>query len=308
MQVRLGGKDLIRRIWEARYLYILLLPLLAFLVVFRYTPMFGIQIAFKKYNAALGIWGSEWIGLSNFDRIFISPDAVDAMINTIIISFGRLIFQFPVPILLAILINEMPGRKIKRVYQTVLTFPHFLSWVVLASILTNFLSGTGALNSLITRMGGKNLSLLTSLSAFRPLLFITANWKEMGYSSIIYIAAIAGIDPSLHEAAIMDGAGRLRRIWHITLPGIRNTIIVLFIMQVGHVMDAGFDQIFNLSNDAVRTVSDILDTYVYRITFQAKPSYGFSTAVGLFKSIINFAMLLMADRVVKMLGGNGMFT
>lgn len=296
-----------RRVWDARYLYLLLLPLLAFLIVFKYMPMAGLQIAFKKYSAKLGIWGSHWIGLSNFERMFITPDATRAIRNTLIMSFGRLAFQFPVPIVLAILLNEMPGKGLKRVYQTVLTFPHFLSWVIVSSILMNFLSNTGALNALLKSMGAPEVNFLSSSPLFRPLVYITANWKEMGYSSIIYVAAIAGIDPTLHEAAIVDGAGRLRRVWNITLPGIRTTIVVLFIMQVGNIMNAGFDQIFYMLNDAVRPVGDILDTYVYTITFNATPSYGFSTAVGMFKSVINFAMLLVADRVVKLLGGGGLF-
>jgi len=300
-------KSLRLRIWDARYLYLLLLPLLAFLIVYKYIPMFGLQIAFKKYSAKLGIWGSKWIGMENFNRIFISPDAIRAIKNTLIISFERLIFEFPVPIILAMLINEMPGRKLKRAYQTILTFPHFLSWVIVASILNNFLANTGALNSLIVSMGGKPVSFLATPEIFRPILYITANWKHMGYSSIIYIAAIAGIDPTLHEAAIVDGAGRLRRIWSITLPCISSTIIVLFIMQVGNIMNAGFDQTFNMMNNAVKPVADILDTYVYWITFKAVPSYGFSAAVGMFKSVINFAMLIVADRIIKWLGGNGMF-
>jgi len=205
------------------------------------------------------------------------------------------------------LINEMPGRKLKRTYQTILTFPHFLSWVIVASILNNFLANTGALNSLIVSLGGNPVSFLTTPEIFRPILYLTANWKHMGYSSIIYIAAIAGIDPSLHEAAIVDGAGRMRRIWSITLPCISSTIIVLFIMQVGNIMNAGFDQTFNMMNNAVKPVADILDTYVYWITFRATPSYGFSAAVGMFKSVINFAMLIFADRIIKLLGGNGMF-
>lgn len=297
----------LRRVWDAKYLYLLLIPLLAYLIVFCYLPMSGLQIAFKKYSARLGIWGSNWIGLDNFRRMFITADAVRSLYNTLIISFGRLIFEFPVPIMLALLINEMPGRRFKRVYQTVLTFPHFLSWVIVASILMNFLSNTGALNSLITALGGKNVSFLATPSLFRPLVYITSNWKNMGYSSIIYIAAIAGIDPALYEAAIVDGAGRFRRIWNITLPSIRTTIIVLFIMKVGNLMNAGFDQLFYMLNDAVKPVGDILDTYVYTITFKATPSYGFSTAVGMFKSVINFIMLFVADRVVKLLGGDGLF-
>ena len=301
------AKPLGLRIWEARYLYLLLLPVLAFLIIFKYIPMVGLQIAFKKYSAKLGIWGSKWIGMDNFRRIFISPDAIQSIRNTLIISFERLIFEFPVPIILAMLINEMPGRHVKRVYQTILTFPHFLSWVIVASILNNFLSNTGSLNSLIQKLGGTPISFLATPRIFRPILYVTANWKHMGYSSIIYIAAIAGIDPTLHEAAIVDGAGRLRRIWSITLPSISSTIIVLFIMQVGNIMNAGFDQTFNMMNDAVKSVADILDTYVYRITFRATPSYGFSAAVGMFKSVINFAMLIVADRVIKLLGGSGMF-
>ncbi len=269
--------------------------------------MMGLQIAFKKYSAKLGIWHSKWIGMDNFKRIFVMPDAKRAIINTLIISFERLIFQFPVPIIIAILINEMPGVKTKRVYQTVLTFPHFLSWVIVASIMNNFLSNTGALNSLIKRLGREPVSFLTNKSLFRPILYFTANWKGMGYSAIIYIAAIAGIDPTLYEAAIVDGAGRLRRIWSVTLPCLSSTIIILFIMQVGNIMNAGFDQTFNMMNDAVKPVADILDTYVYNITFNATPSYGFSTAVGMFKAVINFVMLIAADRIVKMLGGGGMF-
>lgn len=259
-------------------------------------------------DARLGIWGSPWVGLANFERMFISPDAIRAIRNTLVISLGRLMFQFPVPILLALLINEMSGTKLKRVYQTVLTFPHFLSWVIVAAILNNFLSNTGALNSVITDLGGENVNFLTNSSIFRPILYITANWKEMGYSSIIYLAAIASVDPSLHEAATVDGAGRLRRIWHVTLPGIRQTIIVLFIMQVGKVMNAGFDQIFYMYNPAVKGVSDIIDTYVYSITFLATPSYSFSAAVGMFKSVINFILLILADKLIKLFGGTGMFT
>lgn len=305
--VRKHKKSLLLRIYEARYLYLLLLPLIAYLVVFKYMPMMGLQIAFKKYSAKLGIWHSKWIGLDNFKRIFIMPDAKRAIVNTLIISLERLVFQFPVPIIIALLINEMPGVKVKRVYQTILTFPHFLSWVIVASIMNNFLSNTGALNTMIKKLGGEPISFLTNQRLFRPILYLTANWKGMGYSAIIYIAAIAGIDPTLYEAAIVDGAGRLRRIWSVTLPCLSSTIIILFIMQVGNIMNAGFDQTFNMMNSAVKPVAEILDTYVYNITFQATPSYGFSTAVGMFKAVINLVMLITADRVVKLLGGGGMF-
>ena len=302
-----SAKRLLLALHRNRYIYLLLLPGILYFVLFHYRPMYGLLLAFKKYNARLGILGSPWIGLGNFERLFITPLAVSAIKNTIVISFSRLLFQFPVPIMLALLINEMRGTKLRRVYQTVYTFPHFLSWIIISSILVNFMSNNGAVNTVIANMGGTRVNFLANAKLFRPLLYFTANWKEMGWSAIIYMAAISGIDPSLYEAAIVDGAGRMRQIWHITLPGIRPTIVVLFILAVGSLMNAGFDQIFYMQNAAVKGVSDILDTYVYQITFQATPSYGFSTAVGLFKSIINFVLLLTANSAVRWINGSGLF-
>jgi len=300
-------KALGNKIWQARYIYLLLLPAVIFFLVFDYGPMYGLLLAFKKYNARLGILRSEWVGLSNFRRIFITPQAVNALINTFVISLSRLIFQFPVPILLALLINEMPGKKLKRIYQTIYTFPHFLNWVVVASILVNFLSTTGTVNTILSNLGMGKINFLSNPKTFRGLLYLTASWKEMGWSSIIYIAAIAGIDPTLYEAATVDGAGRYRKIIHVTLPGITSTIIVLFILATGRIMNAGFEQIFNLQNPAVQNVSDIIDTYVYTITFKGTPSYGFSTAVGMFKSVTNCLLLIIADRVVRFMSGRGLF-
>lgn len=305
MQTRLHR--LRRSMWNARYLYLLLLPAFVFFATFDYAPMGGVLLAFKKYNAKLGILGSKWVGLDHFRRIFTTPDAMTAIINTLEINVCRLIFQFPVPIILALMLNEMPGRRVKRVYQTVFTFPHFLSWIVVSTILTNFMANAGMVNNIIVALGGQRVNFLSNAAIFRPILYITQNWKEMGWSSIIYMAAIAGIDLSLYEAATVDGAGRLRQIWHVTLPGIRSTIVVLFILQVGRIMNSGFEQIFYLSNAGVKQVADILDTYIYRITFDAVPNYGFSTAVGLFKSVINLIMLIVANRVVKMVNETGLF-
>lgn len=295
-----------RKIWEARYIYLLLIPGILYFAIFHYGPMGGLVLAFKKYNARLGIFGSQWVWLDNFIRIFVTSGAVQAIRNTFIINFSRLLIEFPVPILLALLINDMPGKRLKRVYQTVYTFPHFLSWVVVSTILTNFLSNGGAVNTLIASMGGERTNFLANASTFRSLLYATHIWKEAGWNAIIYIAAISSIDPTLYEAATVDGAGRLRQAWHITLPGIRPTIVILFILTVGRVMNTGFEQIFYLQNAAVKQVSDILDTYVYEITFKATPNYGFSTAVGMFKSVINLIMLLLASRVTKFLSGSGL--
>jgi putative aldouronate transport system permease protein len=300
-------KKTLHEVWKARYLYILLLPLLVWLAVFCYAPMYGVLLAFKNYNAKLGIMGSPWVGLQHFQRIFITPDAIRSIRNTVIISLGRLIFEFPMPIIMAIMITEMPGNRAKKIYQTVFTFPHFLSWVVVANIVTNFLAQGGAVNILLDNMGLSKIDFLTTKSIFRPFLYVTSNWKEMGWSAIIYMAAIAGIDTTLYEAARVDGATRLKQIWHVTLPGILSTIVIMFILQVGGMMNAGFDQVFNLRNDVVKSVSQILDTYVYDITFLSTPNYGFSTAVGLFKSVINFFLLFLANTVTKKISGQGMF-
>ena len=295
-------------IWEARYLYLMLIPGIVFFAVFHYAPMSGVILAFKKYNARLGIWGSQWVGMDNFERIFKTPAAMEAIRNTFEINIARLVFQFPAPIILALLINEMRGTKLKRVYQTIYTFPHFLSWVIVSTILSNFLANGGMINTIISNLGGTRINFLANVPLFRPLLYLTHNWKEMGWNAIIYMAAIAAIDPTLYEAATVDGATRLQQAWHVTLPCIRATIITLFILQVGRIMNSGFEQIFYLQNAAVKGVSEILDTYVYNITFKAVPNYGFSTAVGLFKSVINLFMLVAADRIVKWINGNGIFS
>ena len=296
-----------RNIWQARYIYLLLIPGLLFFIIFHYVPMNGVVLAFKKFNARLGIWGSPSVGWANFERIFRTPDALTAIKNTFEINLSRLVFQFPAAIILALLLNEMRGTRTKRIYQTIYTFPHFLSWVVVSSILSNFLASGGLINSLIVSLGGTRVNFLADTALFRPLLYLTHNWKEMGWDSIIYMAAIAGIDPTLYEAATVDGAGRMQQVFHVTLPSILSTIVILFILQVGRIMNAGFEQIFYMQNAAVMKVSDVLDTYIYAITFKATPNYGFSAAVGMFKSVINFAMLLVADRVIKWLGGSGMF-
>ena len=305
MQTRI--KRLGSNIWQARYIYLLLIPAILYFGIFHYGPMGGLLMAFKKYNARLGILGSPWVGFDHFRRIFVTPEAISAISNTFVINFSRLVFQFPMPIILAIFINEMRGTRMKRIYQTIYTFPHFLSWVVVSTILINFFSNGGAINAIIAGSGGERINFLSNRDLFRPLLYITANWKESGWGAIVYIAAITGIDPSLYEAAIVDGASRIRRMWHITLPGIRPTIVVMFILAIGRIMNSGFEQIFYMQNAAVKPVSDILDTYIYRITFQATPNYGFSTAVGLFKSVVNLILILLSNSVVKKINGSGLF-
>ncbi len=298
---------LAQRIWKKRHAYFFLLPGLIIFAMFSYTPMAGLILSFKKYNARLGIFSSPWVGLENFKRIFITPLALDSIVNTLTISFGRILFEFPAPIILALLLNEMRGNRTKRLYQTVFTFPHFLSWVIVSIILQDFLSSTGAVNYILNSLGFSKINFLSTPDYFRTLLYGTSVWKTIGWSAIIYIASISGIGPELYEAAAIDGAGRLRRIWHVTLPCIKSTIIIMLIMKIGKSMNAGFDQIFNMRNSVVKSVADIIDTYVYDITFQSTPNYGFSTAVGMFKSVINALLLIVANVGCKKLFGMGLF-
>ena len=305
--MKVKSKHLLQQIYKARYLYLCILPMMLWIFVFQYGPMYGIIMAFKEFKPRLGIAGSPWVGLDNFELILRVPAARQAIINTLVISFGRLIFVFPMGIIVAILLSEMPGVRVKKICQTVLTFPHFLSWIVVTAIVTNFLSNDGVINSFLNSAGMKTVDFLGNPDFFRPLLYITNNWKEMGWSAIIYIAAIAGVDTTLYEAAEIDGASRLQRIFHITLPGIRTTIVVMLVLAVGGIMNAGFDQIYNLSNSLTSDVGRILDTYVYDITFGTVPNYGFSTAVGLLKAVVNLALILTANKIAQWIQGEKVF-
>lgn len=293
------------RIWKYRYIYLLLLPGLVYFIIFKYIPIYGIQLAFKDFSFAFGISGSPWVGFDNFDYLFSEAQFWNAFKNTLIISFMKLIFAFPIPVLLAIFLSEIRWKKYRRVVQTVLTFPHFLSWVVLSGIMFTFLSNTGVVNNMLEMAGLERVEFLTNAKGFRWLLVLSDIWKESGWSTIIYLAAILGVDVSLHEAASIDGATRLEKIRYIVWPEIRSVVIVMFILQVGSVMEAGFMQVLNLYNSSVYSVGDILDTYVYRITFQTGADFGISTAVSLFKGVTNCILLLTANFVAKRFGEKG---
>ena len=306
--LNLKKRKLLQDIYNARYLYILILPAIAYYIIFHYLPIAGITLAFKEYKANLGILGSPWVGLKNYEFVFKDPMFYKALINTFIISFERILFQFPMPVVLAVMLSEVRNRRLLRPLQTTFTFPHFLSWVVVGGILVNFLGEYGAVNNLLVLLGLEKQSFLSNQALFRPILYITQIWKGAGWASIMYLASIVSIPPELYEAAAIDGATRMQRIRHVTLPGIKSTIVVLLILNVGQVMDMGFDQIFNLQNPAVQDVSEILGTYIYRITFSGPMDFGFSTAIGLFKSVVNFIFLLTADQVVKLMGEKGLFS
>ena len=295
------------KLWQARYIYLLLLPMILWLLFFHYIPTSGIILAFKKYKIG-SLWSGDWIGLQNFERLFATPQAIESIKITIVLSLQRIIFEFVPPIILAILLSEMRGNRLKKVYQTVFTFPHFISWVIIAGMVNNLFAVKGPIDSIIQALGGDSINFLSDTGVFKTLIFTSANWKGMGWSSILYMATIAGIDPTLYEAAEMDGAGRLRCIWHITLSGMKPIIALKLIMTISHLLSAGFDQIYNMRNPVVSSSVQILDAYIYDITFLALPDYGFSTAVGLFKSVIGFILLMIANKLSGIISGEQMYS
>lgn len=289
------------------YLIILIAPAITFYVVFNIVPLYGLILAFKKFMPNQGILGSPWVGLDNFRFIFEFPDVLNVIKNTLVISLGRIMFGFWVPILLALLLNELIFTKFKRVTQTFLTFPHFLSWVIIAGFVRTMFAGSGIINNIIANFGGEKISFLSNGPFFLMLVFVTDIWKEAGWSSIIYLAVISNIDPQLYEAAEIDGASRFKKIIYITLPGIKSMAVLLLLLSIGGVLSAGFDQIFNLYNPLVYDVADIIDTYIYKIVFNTSINQGVGVAVGLFKSVVSFILLFTADRVAKALGERGVF-
>jgi putative aldouronate transport system permease protein len=304
---RNGKSSLPARIWRYKTVYIVLLPALVWYLIFVYIPMGGLILAFKDYKVNLGILGSPWVGLENYQNVFKDIEFFYAIGRTLKINILRLLITFPVPVLLALLFNELKLVRYKKALQAVFTFPHFLSWIIIAGVLRNVLAYDGVVNNLIGLFGGSSISFLGSKQLFQPMLYLTDIWKEAGWGTIIYLAAISGIDQEQYEAADIDGASRWQMMTRITVPNIMPTIAIMFILTTGGIMNAGFDQIFNMTNAAVRDVGEILDMYIYRITFQAPPDFGFSMAISLLRSLVNMLLLIIADRGSKILGGNGLF-
>ncbi len=295
-----GGSGLLRQIVKMRHYYLLLLPFLAFLIVFKYVPMYGLTLAFKDFKIRAGILGSPWAGFKYFRQLFYANSFLNVLGNTLIISLQKLIFCFPAPIALAIFINEIRNARVRKTFQVISYLPHFLSWVIAASLITDLLSLNGPLNAVVQLCGGEPVYFLANVKAFRPVLILTDIWKGCGWSSIVYLAAIAGVDQDLYEAAKIDGAGRWKQIWHVTLPGIRATILTLFILQIGSIMSAGFDQVFNLYSPAVYSVGDILDTYTYRQGIE-QANYSYATAAGLFQNAVGFVLVIISNFVTRRL-------
>jgi putative aldouronate transport system permease protein len=293
--------------WNHRYLYLMILPAFVYYIVYHYIPMYGASIAFKDFQITKGIWGSPWAGLKHFEYLMTLDKFSEVFWNTLIISLYRIIFGFPFPILVALLLNEVRRAKFKSIVQTVIYLPHFLSWVILGGILINFLSiDGGVVNNVLQYMGIAPIGFLNDSQYFRFTLISSMIWKEFGWGTIIYMAALAGINPVYYEAAMIDGASRWQRMCHITFPFIRSTIIVMLILRLGHTMEAGFDQIFVMYNQNVYQVSDIIDTYVYRIGL-TQGQFSMAAAVGLFKSVINMTLLLLANYLARKMGEQGVY-
>lgn len=301
------SKQNVKNIKKHKWLYVLLMPGLIYFIIFRYLPMYGLIIAFKNYVPFLGINGSEWVYFENFKNFFINPDFFRLLKNTLAIAFLNIGIGFPIAILLALLLNELRCQTYKKLIQSFIYIPHFISWTITASITFILLSvNTGVVTEIIEALTGQRIDLLTSVGAFRPLIVLQSIWKESGWGTIIYLAALAGVDQEQYEAAIMDGAGRFRRVWHITLPAIRSTIVVMLILRVGSFLSTGFDQIYLMTNSLNRTVADVFDTYVYTVGI-TQGAYSYSTAVGLFKSLVGIILVMTTNKIARSMGENGLY-
>ena len=293
----------VRKLLVDKYLYMMLFPLIVFLLIFRYWPMYGVIIAFKDFMFNKGILGSEWVGFKHFVNFISNPSFPNIMGNTILISVKRIIFGFPMPIILALLLNEVRAHKYRKTLQTVMYMPHFVSWIVLYSLsIALFSAQTGALTvPLAHLLGIEQINFLRDQSKFHGYLVISEIWKEIGFGSIIYISALTGVDQQLYEAAHMDGANRFQQIWHISLPCIIPVILILFILRMGGILDAGFEQVLMLRNPFVMESAEIIDTFVFTQTL-TNQNYSYAAAVGLFKNSIGILFILGTNWIARRVG------
>lgn len=297
----------LNRVYEYRVLYLFLAPVLLWYLLFAYQPMYGIQIAFKDFSVKKGITGSDWVGFEHFEKMFTNREFYRVLRNTLTISGLKLCFVSTSGIVFALFLNEIRHARFKKIVQNISYLPHFLSWVIICSILTELLSpSTGIVNKVIVRLGGKEIFFLGDRQWFVPIVIMADVWQSCGWGAIIYLAAISGIEPELYEAATIDGAHRGQLMRHITLPSIMSVITIMMIMNVGNIMNAGFDQILNMYNKRVYEVGDILDTFVYR-NGVTKMDYDYSTAVGLFKNVVGLVLVVITNKAANRMGQTGLW-
>ena len=310
MQRRRGNQEKLsyrlKQYWPA---YLLLLPVVLWYAIFCYAPMGGLVIAFKKYSVIKGIWNSPGVGLKNFERLFGSAAFMRSIQNTLVFSGLNFVFGFPLPIIFAILLNEMPGIRYKKIVQTVSYLPHFISWSVAGGLVYMLLSpSTGAIAAIVRALGGTPQNYIGISRYFRPIVVVSDIWKSLGWSAIIYIAAISSVDEQLYEAALIDGAGRFARIWHVTLPGIRGIISIQLILTVGKILNVSFGQIFVLISDLTLDVGETIDYYVYRVGLGSTNNMSLATASGMFKSIIGLMLIVLTNYASrKLTDGEGIW-
>lgn len=306
--VKIGKKQSLKsRVWKNREYYLMLLPAIIYVAIFCYGPMYGVQIAFKNFRGSLGILKSPWVGFEHFIDFFTSYSFWDLVGNTLILSLYTLVVTFPIPILIALILNELRSNKLKRFSQTVLYAPHFISTVVLVGMITAmFAKETGIVNTFLEAIGLERYYFMGEPGAFRHMYVWSGVWQNAGWSAIIYIAALSSVDPALHEAATVDGASRIQRIIHVNLPSIMPTIIIMLIMAVGQIASLGYEKVFLLQNDLNLEVSEIISTYVYKRGI-VNANYSFSAAVGLFNNIVNVILILAANTISKKVSETSLF-
>lgn len=302
-----GKQSIWQQYKKCRYLFLLLSPVVIFFIIFNYVPMYGAIIAFQEFFPLKGILGSEWVGFANFKKLFTGMYFLPVLRNTLIISFGKLIFCFPMPIILCLLLNEVRSTGFKRTIQTITYLPHFISWVVLAGIVIEVLSPSrGFVNYIIQFFGGKPIFFVGSENWFRTVVVGSAMWRDTGWQTVVFMAAIVSIDPQLYEAAELDGAGRFKKMLYVTLPSIAPTIIIMFIFATGNIITDDFDQIYNLLNAKVKDVGNVIGTYTYEVGLE-QMNYSYATAVGLFRNVIALVLVTTTNAVSKKLSNNSLW-
>ncbi len=298
--------DWLGRLKRDKWMYMLLLPGLLYFLIFKYLPMWGVLISFQNYQPFLGFWNSEWIGFEHFRNFFSNPDFARLLRNTFILAVYDMVFFFPAPIIAALLLNEIRVASFKRTIQTMIYVPHFISMVIVASMTYVFLTTNGGIvNEWVFRFTGEKINFLADPAWFRPLIILQIMWKETGWGTIIFLAALASVDVEQYEAAVVDGASRWQRLWNITLPAISSTIIILLILRLGNFLDNGFEQIFLMTNSLNRTVADVFDTYVYFVGI-TQGAFSYSTAIGLFKSVVGVILVYGSNWLARKAGHEGM--
>jgi putative aldouronate transport system permease protein len=296
-----------RALWRHRWLYMLMTPSLLYFLIFRYGPLWNAQIAFKDFRPLDGVWGSAWVGFEHFETFVNSFYFEQLIVNTVFFSTAKLALGLPMAVILAIALHETWLKRFRTIVQTAVYLPHFLSWVIMFGVLLTILSpGNGLINNIIEQLGGEPITFLTSPAWFRPVVILSDMWKETGWSTILYLAALLAISPDLYEAATVDGASHFQRIWHISIPGILPVIVMVTLLRLGNILDAGFNQIFVLYSVPVYSVGDIIDTWVYRqgiLQFQ----FSLATAVGLFKGVIGLVLILCANQITRRIAQQGLY-